>query len=109
MTWSTISRHASTNYSGTLQNVPAHDILSLYKDNYILKIFERLPASLKRKNMSRRRALLMKMDLFNEYAHPKPFPKDMFLRLNEGSPDQAYVILGQRSTGKKFILALLVY
>ena len=51
----------------------------------------------------------MKMDLFNEYAHPKPFPKDMFLRLNEGSPDQAYVILGQRSTGKNFILAILVY
>ena len=48
------------------------------------------------------------MDLFSEYGHPKPFPKDMFLRLPKGTPDSAYVILGQEGTGEKRIKSLLV-
>ena len=40
------------------------------------------------------------MDIFKEYAHPKPFPTDMFLKLPDGLPDQAYIMLGQKGTGR---------
>ena len=48
------------------------------------------------------------MDLFSEYGHPKPFPKDMFLRLQKGCPDSAYVILGQEGTGADLIGCLTI-
>ena len=97
--WNAITRHASSNYTGTHWNIPGHQILSLYERNYVIKVFNSLSASLKRQNMSKKKYLEKKMDLFKEFNHPKPFPKDMFLRLPEGSPDAAYVILGQRGTG----------
>ena len=53
--------------------------------------------------MSRRTALRLKMDLLDEYSLPRPFPNDMFLRLPDGSPDQAYLMLGQKGTGKIII------
>ena len=49
--------------------------------------------------MSQEEALSLKMDHLDEYDYTKPFPKDMFLRLPVGAPDQAYVILGQKGTG----------
>ena len=97
--WVTVTRHPSSNYTGRIRNIPGHDILHLYESNHTVKVFERLSARLKRKNMSKRRYLLEKMDLFQEYSHPKPFPRDMYLRLPDGSPDAAYVILGQKGTG----------
>lgn len=108
VTWVTSLRHASTNYSGALFNLSAQHILSLMERNYTLKVFERLSASKKRQSLSRKTFLSLKMDLFKEYAHPKPFPKDMFLSLSDGSPDQAYVILAQKGTGNLFIENVLL-
>ena len=45
-------------------------------------------------------ALRLKMDLLDDYSLPRPFPNDMFLRLPNGSPDQSYLILGQKETGR---------
>ena len=108
VTWHTVIRHSSSNYSGTVSRIPGHLILPLYEKNHTIKIFETLSASLKRENMSKTKFLEKKMDLFSEYGHPKPFPKDMFLRLKRGTPDSAYVILGQEGTGEKRIKSLLV-
>ena len=47
------------------------------------------------------------MDLFQEYSHPKPFPRDMYLRLPGGSPDGAYLILGQKGTGILLAVAII--
>ena len=63
---------------------------------------------MKRKNMSRKKALSLKLDIFDDYSHPKPFPKDMYLRLPNGSPNQAYLILGTKGTGTK-LLRLIVF
>ena len=58
------------------------------------------------------------MDLLDEYSLPKPFPNDMFLRLPNGSPDLAFLMLGQKETGRIIIthincfdkgLSLMVY
>ena len=104
VTWVTALRHTSSNYSGRVLRVPGHYILSLYEKNYTIKVFEKLSVSRKRgyMYMSTRKFHSLKMDLVQEYAHPKPFPTDMFLKLPNGSPDQAYVILGQKGTGKIF-------
>ena len=67
--------------------------------NFTIKVFEKLHSSMKKINMSKRRFLLHKMDLFKDYSHPDPFPVDMFLRLPLGSPDQAYLMLGTKGTG----------
>ena len=108
VTWLAITRHSSSNYSGTISKIPGHLLLPLYERNYTIKIFERLIASLKRDDMSKKRFLENKMDLFSEYGHPKPFPKDMFLRLQKGCPDSAYVILGQEGTGADLIGCLTI-
>ena len=108
VTWLAITRHSSSNYSGTISKIPGHLILPLYEKNYTIKVFDRLTASLKRNNMSKKKFLENKMDLFSEYGHPKPFPKDMFLRLQKGCPDSAYVILGQEGTGADLIGCLTI-
>ena len=109
VTWLAVTRHPSSNYSGTQSKTSGHSILRLYKENYTIKIFETLSASLKRFNMSKRLFLEKKMDLFREYGYPKPFPKDMFLRLPEGkAPDSAYLVLGQRGTGTSGIELSLI-
>ena len=78
-------------------------LLQFLHRNYTIKVFEKLNASMKRKNMSRKKALSLKLDIFNDYSHPKPFPKDMYLRLPNGSPNQAYLILGTKGTGNKLL------
>ena len=100
--WNTVTRHVSSNYSGTHWKIPGNQIISLYESKYTIKLFDRLSAGLKRNNMSKKRFLQEKMDLFMEYSYPKPFPTDMFLRLPKGSPDAAYLILGQKGTGVYF-------
>ena len=77
-------------------------ILSLLKKDYSIKVFEKLNARHKTDHMSKRMSLLYKMDIFEDYSYPKPFPKDKFLKLPHGSPDQAYLILGTRGTGKLY-------
>ena len=99
VSWSTSFRHASTNYSGTFKNVQAHEILSLLKKGFVIKIFEKLYASLKRLKMSKKEWLRHKMDLFEDYEFPKPFPPDMLLKLPR-TPNHAYLILGHQGTGK---------
>ena len=99
VSWVAITRHASSNYTGRISRIPGHHILYLYETNHTVKVFEKLSASLKRKNMSKKKYLYQKMDLFHEYSHPKPFPRDMYLSLPGGSPDGAYLILGQKGTG----------
>ena len=94
------SRHPSSNTTIGLGSLTGEEIISLINKNYVIRIFQRLRSSLRRQKMSRRRSLMLKMDLLNEYSHPKPFPKDIFLRLPSGSPDQSYVMLGQKGTGK---------
>ena len=108
ITWNTIFRHKSTGYKGSRKKLPGHDILSLHGANYTIKIFQRLKdMRYRRRGMSKRVARGMKLDLLDEYAHPKPFPKDMFLRLPNGSPDrpdQEYLIMGQKGTGRNYRL-----
>ena len=76
------------------------DILSLLKKDYALQIFEKLNASLRGKSFSKRTSLSLRMDIFKDYSYPQPFPKDKFLRLPHGSPNQAYLMLGTKGTGK---------
>ena len=94
MTTSLITKTASKS------RLEGHKILSLQAKNHAIKVFEKLPSGLKRENMSRDMLLKLKMDLLKEYGHPKPFPTDKFLKLPSGSPDQAYLILGQKGTGR---------
>ena len=84
------------------RTVKGSDLADLYDQNCTIKVFHILETSKKRKSMSKRKALQLKMDLFDDYSYPKPFPKDMFLRLPNGSPDQAYLVLGQKGTGRTF-------
>ena len=99
-TWSATIRHASTNYTGKLVKESGYHMLSHYKQNVTIKVFERLATSLKYTHMSKREYLSLKMDLFEDYSYPKPFPTDKFQRLKHESPNQSYVILGQKGTGK---------
>ena len=99
VSWTTRYRHASTNYSGSLRKIQGHGISYLLQNGYIIKIFEKLNASLKRMKMSKKEYLINKMDLFEDYEFPKPFPPDKFLKLPR-TPNHAYLILGHRGTGK---------
>ena len=102
VTWkSTLKNKARDTY--TSERLTGHQLLFLRKQNHTIKVFDRLYSGLKRANLSKRRALSLKMDLLNEYTHPTPFPTDMFLRLPNGSPNQAYIMLGQIGTGKIII------
>ena len=76
------------------------DILSRLKNDYSLKVFEKLNAGLKTKHLSKKNSLIYKMDIFEDYTFPQPFPTDKFLRLPNGSPDQAYLMLGTKTTGR---------
>ena len=98
VTWNAVVKNPSKNESfhGGLSG---HELISFLDQNYTIKIFEKLNSKLKRQNMSKRMYLWSKMDLFQEYSHPKTFPQDMFLRMPLGSPNQAYVILGTEGTG----------
>lgn len=96
--WNAVVKHAGKNESFH-RGIEGHELLSFLDKNYSIKVFERLNAKLKRQNMSKRKYLRSKMDLFEDYSHPKTFPPDMFLRLPSGSPNQAYLILGTKGTG----------
>ena len=99
VTWkSGVKNYATNEY--TIGPRTGHELLLLWKLNHTVKVFDRLYTGLKRKKLSKKRALSLKMDLLNEYTHPTPFPTDMFLRLPNGSPSQAYIMLGQIGTGK---------
>ena len=100
VTWTAITRHPSKDYIASLWKVPGHYLLSLYERNYTIKVFDGLPAALKKKVLSKYKELALKMDLFKEYSYPKPFPPDMFVRLPPGMQNQAYVILGHKNTGR---------
>ena len=100
VTWNAVVRNDKKNES-LHGGIEGHELISFLNENSTVKVFERLNSKLKRQNMSRRKFLWSKMDLFQEYSHPKPFPPDMFLRMPLGSPNQAYVILGTKGTGKK--------
>ena len=99
VTWSMCAKSPSATLR-TMRRLHGYNILLLRERNYTIKVFEKLYASLKKKSMSKNQALKLKMDLFEEYSYPKPFPKDRFLTLPSGSPNQAYVMLGQKGTGK---------
>ena len=102
VTWeSTVKNNATNAY--TSERLTGHQLLLLRQQNHTIKVFDRLYSGLKRSNLPQRRALSLKMDLLNEYTHPTPFPTDMFLRLPNGSPNQAYIMLGQIGTGKTII------
>ena len=96
--WNAVVRNAGKNESFH-RGIEGHELLSFLDKNYSIKVFEKLNAKLKRKTMSKRKYLQSKMDLFEDYSHPKTFPPDMFLRLPLGLPNQAYLILGTKGTG----------
>jgi hypothetical protein len=105
VTWMSVTRHASTNYSASFWKVPGHYLLSLYEKNYTIKVYELLTPGLQKEYMymSKRKYLRNKMDLLEEFSHPRPFPATMFSnsRLPKGSSNQQpYVILGQKGTGR---------
>ena len=99
ITWTTVAKDPITNDT-FLRDMTGPDILSLLKKDYSIKVFEALNSGLKRESMSKRMSLMYKMDLFKDYSHPEPFPEDMFLRLPNGSPNQAYLMLGTKGTGE---------
>ena len=99
VTWKSMVKSYGTN-EYAIGPLTGRQLLLLRQQNHTIKVFDRLYSGLKRKNLSKRRALSLKMDLLNEYTHPTPFPRDMFLRLPNGSPNQAYIMLGQVQTGK---------
>ena len=96
--WNAVVRNAGKNESFH-RGIEGHELLSFLDKNYSIKVFEKLNAKLKRKNISKRKYLRSKVDLFEDYSHPKTFPPDMFLRLPLGLPNQAYLILGTKGTG----------
>ena len=102
VTWSSVVKNKATNEYAT-GPLTGHELLRYRQQNYTIKVFDRLYSGLKRKNLSKQKALSFKMDLLKEYGHPTPFPTDMFLRLPNGSPNQAYIMLGQIGTGKIII------
>ena len=99
ITWNTVGKDPITN-DMFFRRTTGADIMSLLKRNYSIKVFERLNSSLKRKKMSKRTSYIYKMDIFKDYSYPQPFPLDKFLRLPDGSPNQAYLMLGTKGTGK---------
>ena len=99
ITWRTFGKDPRTNEK-FLGRKTGSDILSRLKNDYSLKVFEQLNAGLKTKHLSKKMSLIHKMDIFEDYTFPQPFPTDKFLRLPNGSPDQAYLMLGTKTTGK---------
>ena len=99
ITWTTVAKDHMTNVT-FFKHITGDAILSLLKRNYSVKVFERLHTRRKREEMSKRMSLIHKMDIFKDYSYPKPFPADKFTNLPHGSPDQAYLILGTRGTGR---------
>ena len=106
VSWITISRHQSTNYSGTFWRVPGHYVWSLYKRNHTLKIYAPFKSAIDASFMSQKKVLNMKLDILQEFGYPSPIPKNMFLKLSRGlSNQQSSVILAGKGTGK-YILYL---
>ena len=99
ITWTTFGVDPSTN-ERFIGHKTGSDILSRLKRDYSIKVFEKLHTGLKKKYLSKRKSLIYKMDIFEDYTFPQPFPADKFLRLPNGSPDQAYLMLGTKSTGQ---------
>ena len=99
ITWMTFGKDPSTN-ERFIDRKTGSDILSRLKRDYSIKVFEKLHSGLKKKYLSKRKSLIYKMDIFEDYTFPQPFPADKFLRLPNGSPDQAYLMLGTKSTGQ---------
>ena len=103
ITWSTVaSDRITSDYIFDL--LTGTDILSLLKKDYSLKVFERLRTRLKKECMSKKMSLRNKMDIFEDYSYPQPFPVDKFLNLPNGSPDQAYLMLGTNGTGRYILI-----
>ena len=96
--WSTTARK-SKNDLGTISKLSGHEIMALYRKNYTIKVFEKLHRRQINSHFSKKKWLGLKMDLYDEYDHPKPFPTDRYLRLPDTQPTQAYVMLGQKGTG----------
>ena len=66
-------------------------------------MFEKLRPRKSAFHMSRKKWLTMKMDLFDEYEPPKPFPSDKHLKISKNPPTLAYIFLGTKGTGKNVI------
>ena len=96
--WNTLGQDPVTNET-FVRRIPGQSILSLLKNGYLLKVFEKLNTKPKRQQMSKRMYLMKKMDIFKDYSYPTPFPRDKFLKLPDGSPNQAYLMLGTKGTG----------
>ena len=99
VTWSMCAKSPSATLR-TMRRLHGYNILLLRKRNYTIKVFEKLHSGLKKKYLSKRRSLIYKMDIVEDYTFSQPFPADKFLRLPNGSPDQAYLMLGTKSTGE---------
>ena len=106
VTWTTYRKDPKTNES-FIGQMTSSDILSRLKRDWSIKVFEKLNAGLKKKYLSKRKSLSYKMDIFDDYTFPQPFPTDKFLRLPNGSPDQAYLMLGTKTTGKYRLLNIV--
>ena len=98
VTWTAVTKDPVTHKS-VIGSIPGYELLSMLEKNYTIKIFEKLYSSLRIKKMSKESSLQFKLDIFKDYSSPKPFPKDMFLNLPQGSPNQAYLMLGTKGTG----------
>ena len=105
-TWRTLGKDPITNKRFGQVQMSGTDILSRLKQNYSLNVFERLNSRLKTTYLSKRSSLIYKMDIFDDYTFPQPFPPDKFLRLPNGSPDQAYLMLGTKATGKSCLIII---
>ena len=106
ITWRTLGKDPITNKRFGQVQMSGKDILSRLKQNYSLNVFERLNSRLKTTYLSKRSSLIYKMDIFDDYSFPQPFPPDKFLRLPNGSPDQAYLMLGTKATGKSCLIII---
>ena len=98
VTWTSLTRNPATN-EYNFERRTGHQLLHLYQQNHTIRVFERLLSGLKCEIMSPLMSSYLKMDLFDEYSYPRPFPNDKFLRIPKGSPNQSYVMLGQKGTG----------
>ena len=98
ITWNTVGKDPITN-ERFLSRLTGNEILLRLEKDYSLKIFEKLNSRLRRTRMSKRMSLKLKMDIFEDFSFPRPFPVDKFLRLPDGPIDNAYVILGTTATG----------
>lgn len=97
--WTTFGKDPVTNETFD-RRLTGPSILLLLMKGYSIKIFEKLNTKLKRQAMSKKMHLIKKMDIFQDYSYPKPFPRDKFLKLPDGSPNQAYLMLATKGTGE---------